>query len=332
MATLLALDLCGEKSTVGLFELNIKGQAPLWWKTYSPLMYPEADGFITNFLEEGGLQPDYACIAVPGIVANGSAAMPGESRELTETVLLQKFHFSDVKVISGMTALSSALPTLLPKDYTILQMGQPLGDITAVLAPGNGLGHGLLFGTDTSFYPQGTEGGYSIFSPVDKEQLELLRWLQPKYETVSSATICAVSIISELYEYLKAQGVQQSEEVAATLEQSEDNVGVILNNGLSDNPCPLCKKTVELYLSLLGTEAANLVLRLSARAGIYLGGSFLAKQAAQLPFAPFLEAFRRVGEMQALLEKVPVKVILQKGTILAGVLNYSRNVFSTHLE
>jgi glucokinase len=326
MDTLLALDFCGQRSIVGLYELNSKSQDPIWQSTYKSVALQDVDEIITHFLKEGGLQPDFACIAVAGVKADSITQLPGNSWKLTEDKLLEKFHFVDVKLIKDITALCSILPYLEDDECRVVQKGQ-LGDcgMSAVFVPGQGLGQGYLLENDDTFYPMGTEGGFCLFSPANQEQMELLSYLQKKKDAVNVNAVCCISVLTDIYSFLKGQGSSGFPEVEREVIRAEDAAQVILSHGASDASCPLCRDAILLYLSLLGTEASNLVMKLSAYAGLYLGGSVLSDLVEKITLAEFMDAFKGGEATQNMLESVPVKVIMKRDAVMAGILSYCRD-------
>ena len=80
----------------------------------------------------------------------------------------------------------------------------------------------------------------------------------------------------------------------------------------------LCQATLDLFVSILGSEAGNLALKMLATGGIYLGGGIPPRILPALKGERFLEAFRNKGRMSALLEDIPVHVILNPNVALLG--------------
>jgi glucokinase len=72
----------------------------------------------------------------------------------------------------------------------------------------------------------------------------------------------------------------------------------------------LCQATLDLFVSILGSEAGNLALKMLATGGIYLGGGIPPCIRPALRGERFLTAFRSEGGMPTLLENVAVHVIL----------------------
>ena len=99
--------------------------------------------------------------------------------------------------------------------------------------------------------------------------------------------------------------------------QELDTPALISRAGL-ERSCPGCVETLELFVGALGAEAGNLGLRSVATAGVYLGGGIPAKILPALKTQNFLEAFLAKSPMHALVDAMPVAVILEPDAALMG--------------
>jgi len=75
---------------------------------------------------------------------------------------------------------------------------------------------------------------------------------------------------------------------------------------------------VEIFLRAYGAAAGNLALTCLPRAGLYVGGGIAPKMIDRLRGGEFMEAFLAKGRSRPLLEKIPVRVILNPETALLG--------------
>ena len=71
-------------------------------------------------------------------------------------------------------------------------------------------------------------------------------------------------------------------------------------------------------ISIYGAEAGNLALKALATGDVYLGGGVPPKILPKLREGGFLQAFLAKGRFAPLLERVPVRVILNDRTALIG--------------
>src|SRR5262249_5186403 len=140
---------------------------------------------------------------------------------------------------------------------------------------------------------------------------------------VSYEHACSGSGIPHLYDYLQHAGAAAaSPEVAARVAAAEDRTPLILQAALdSEQPCPLCAATLQMFVSILGAEAGNLALKALAPGGVYLGGGIPPRILPALAEGRFCEAFQRKGRLAELLARVPIHVITNN-VALIGAASY----------
>lgn len=85
----------------------------------------------------------------------------------------------------------------------------------------------------------------------------------------------------------------------------------------------LCKTTMQHFVRYLAFESANLVLKLNATGGLFIGGGIAPQIIRLLENDAFYTSFRQSGRLNFLLEKVPVKIILNTKTALLGAAYYA---------
>ena len=84
----------------------------------------------------------------------------------------------------------------------------------------------------------------------------------------------------------------------------------------------ICRATLDLFLSILGNEAGNLVLQVLATGGVYLGGGIPPRILNELKGEVFFDSFSRKGRFSSLLEQAPVDVIVNPMAALYGAANF----------
>ncbi|MDR3630493.1 MAG: glucokinase [Desulfocapsaceae bacterium] len=327
VTTLLSVDVGGTKVALALSDL--RGGALLQRAIVPGAGHKGISEIIRAFLDSTGLHPDFACLGVAGVVKDGAARITNRPWLITEETLVREFSLSGVRLINDMTALCAALPTLTGADLLPLQTGRMQKKGTkAVIAPGTGLGEGYLIEDGPAFLPRGSEGGHADFAPVDDEQIKLLRWLRRRARPVSYEMLCSGLGIPSLYDFCKASGqIAETEAIKEELNRAADPTPVILAGAIAAAPCPLCLKTMELFLSILGSEAGNLALKLYATGGLYIGGGIPPRLSGHIPFTGFLEAFRHKAKMEDLMAAIPVHLIIKPDTVLSGAIAYGRRIF-----
>src|SRR5213078_836408 len=87
------------------------------------------------------------------------------------------------------------------------------------------------------------------------------------------------------------------------------------------DPSPRCVATVETVVSIMGSEAGNLALKVMAVGGVYLGGGIPTHIVPMLKSPRFLQSFRRKGRFAQMMSRIPVHLMISKLGI-AGAAAY----------
>ena len=334
MTTFLAADIGGTKCELAVFALAGDDCRPLASRRYPSRDHDGIDEIIALFLRQSGLRPRFASLAVAGVIGKKTAVVTNLPWIIEAERVAAAFGFARVVLLNDMSAVCASVPLLGPEDWIELQPGDGEGgEMSAVIAPGTGLGEGLLVQSDSVFFPCGGEGGHSDFAPVNEEQQDLLQWMLRRGGPVSCEDLIAGPGIATLYDFLKESGrEEESGAVAESLAVAVDRTPVIAAAALADRPCPLCRRTMELFLSILGSEAGNLALKTYARGGLYIGGGIVPRLVGQISFAGLLKGFRRKGKMEELMTAIPVRLITRKDAALLGAARYGRAVLAGACE
>jgi glucokinase len=82
--------------------------------------------------------------------------------------------------------------------------------------------------------------------------------------------------------------------------------------------CGSCVEALEMFVEAYGAEAGNLALRTMAMGGVFVGGGIAPKILTALTDGRFMRAFRAKAPFEALMARIPVKVILHPEAGLLG--------------
>ena len=262
--------------------------------------------------------------AVAGPVISGRAELTNLGWSLDESLLRAALGVRSVRLLNDLLAAAIAIPQLGPDALQVLQTGVPEQDgARAIIAPGTGLGEAFVVWDGTRHHAYPSEGGHADFAPVGLLQVELLKWLQERFEHVSYERVCSGRGLPHLYQFLKQRGTAQEEQwLASGLANAEDQTPVIVEAGI-DERSPLCAATLDLFAAILAAEAGNAALRLLATGGVYLSGGLVRPLLPVLRKDAFINVFRRKGRLAPLLERVPLYVITQPHTALQGAIQYA---------
>jgi len=310
---LLAGDVGGTKTNVGIYSSDKGPREPLFEGTFPSGQYASLEDLVSEFLSKCSIKVDQAIFGVAGPVVGGRAEISNLPWIIEEARLKDTFGLRSIRLLNDLEAIAYAVPLLMGEDMHTLNRGEPKPRGTlAVIAPGTGLGEAFLMwdGKRHRAYP--SEGGHGDFGPTNPLEIELLRYLHEKMEHVSYERICSGHGLPNIYAYLKESGyAEEPAWLAEQLAATDDPTPVIVSVALdTEKPCKLCRATLSVFVSALGAEAANLALKVLATGGVYLGGGIPPRIIPALETGQFMKSFTNKGRFSELVSRIPVHVIL----------------------
>lgn len=321
---ILAGDIGGTKTHLALYRSTGIGVTLIRDFKYASGEHASFMDIYKLFMEEDtSMQPDAICLGVAGPVLNGKVNFTNLSWEIDSTAIKNETGVKQVSLINDLEAFAYGLAALQPDDFITIHPGKKdsTGNM-AIIAPGTGLGEAGLYWDGSYFYPFPTEGGHSEFAPRNEEDIELYRFLQKKYGIVSWERLIAGPGIMDLYYFVR--DVLKMEEPAwltDELKTNKDDSAVISEAALLKK-APVCIKTMELFTRYLAQESANLVLKMKATGGLFLGGGIPPKIAPLLLKKSFMQHYLECDRMEALLQSAFISIIKHDTTALLGTAYY----------
>lgn len=324
--TILAGDVGGTKTWLGLFDAAPPRPVPLECARYST---PEFDGLgdmVARFLERAraGEPPAAACFGVAGPVRNETARLTNIPWAADARVLRDRFRVARVHLVNDVEAMGWAIPRLAADELTAVQTGTPgsRGN-AALIAPGTGLGEAALHRVGPRLVPMPSEGGHADFAARTPREIDLLRALTGRFGRVSCEHVLSGPGLTRIHSCLHGREACPAADGSAAEELPRRITAAAL-----ERRCPRCVETLELFTGALGAEAGNLGLRALATAGVYVGGGIAPRILPLLASPVFLEAFRAKGPMQGLMTSMPVRVIRIADPALLGAAVAARELAS----
>jgi glucokinase len=322
---LLAGDVGGTKTDVALYSLTAGPRDPVARSSFPTAHFASLESLLTEFLAQVHQPIEAACFGVAGPVVAGQARPTNvpwliDAAKLRETLTVQS-----VYLLNDLEALANAVPLLEPSDLHTLNPGEPRpGGAIGVVAPGTGLGEAFLTWDGARYHAFASEGGHADFAPTNPLELDLLGFLRSRFDHVSYERVCSGLGIPNLYAFLKdrGHGVEPAR-LAAELAAADNPTPIIVRTALGREPgSELCDATLNLFTSILGSEAGNLALKVLATGGIYLGGGIPPRILPYLRHEQFMQSFRGKGRLSELLIRIPVHVILNPAAALLGAAGH----------
>lgn len=318
--TILAGDVGGTKTNMALYRLSADGIDMLREGRYASQEYTALADVIIQFT--GTEWPDRICMAVAGPVTDGKVKLTNLSWQLDSKAMTTALKVP-VAFINDLEANAYGLAGLQANELATIHSsnGKSSGNI-AIIAAGTGLGEGGLYYDGKKYHPFATEGGHSDFSPRTEQDIDLLRYLQQQYGHVSWERVLSGPGIHAIFSFLTT--VERKPVPAWLSEQLRDggDPSPIISNAALHQQEPVCLETLQLFVRYLAMEAASLALKLKSTGGCYLGGGIAPKILPLLQTGEWYKHFTDMGRMKALLEQMPVYVVLNDKTALLGAAYY----------
>lgn len=326
---LLAGDVGGTKTNLALFADELSLSTPVVEATFVSAEYSGLDAIVTDFLAQHPQPIERATFGVAGPVLDGHANVTNLGWQIDAQALQSRLKIPQVHLVNDLAAIANAIPLLKPDDLFMLNAGhaQATGTI-AVIAPGTGLGEAYLTWEVGRYRAHSSEGGHSDFAPTSEWEMELLNFMRRTlgYAHVSYEAVCSGLGIPHLYAFVRnSQVAEEPGWFVRELEATDQPTPLIVNAALDcKRPCPIAVKTMELFVSILGSEAGNLALKVLATGGVYLAGGIPPRILPLLRSDRFLAAFRRKGRLSELLSNVPIYVVLNpKAGLIGAAASYT---------
>lgn len=313
----LAGDIGGTNARLALVELD-DGVRIVAEETRKSRSITSPVAFIREFLGRGGSPPERGCLGIAGPVVDGMVSGTNLPWVLEAAVLGREIGINGLILINDFEAAAHGLSRLSPDQLLTLQAGEPDPEgAVALIGAGTGLGQGLLVRQGTSSRVIPSEGGHSTFAAEDPRGWALYNFLAERYGTVSWERVVSGPGLVECFEFVAA-GRESAAQAPVRAEFAEEDAAAVITRHALAGTDPLAAEALELFVDAYGAQAGNLALTALATGGVYVGGGIARKISGVLADGRFLRAFLRKGRMTALLQRIPVQVILSPDVALIG--------------
>ncbi len=267
-----------------------------------------------------------ACFGCPGPVKDGHLKLTNLPWELDSKDLSKILNIDHIFLINDLEANGYGIAELGPEQFAELEEGDKsaLGH-RALVSAGTGLGEALLIWNSQAqrHLPLASEGGHADFAPRSPIEIELLEWLTKKLNGhVSYERVVSGIGLKNIYEFLRDEKKLEEPTWLRDRMEAEDPNFVIGTTG-EDGSSELTAKTLDMFAGAYGAECGNMGLKLLATGGVYLGGGIAPKILKTLRNGTFRKAFLDKGRLSSVLERMPVRVILEEQCALIGAAAYA---------
>ena len=317
---LLAADVGGTKSLVGLFRHGTDRPEQRVTREYTTLDFDSLDEILTTFLDETGTSSvDAVCVGVAGPVSGLVARLTNVPWLADASPMAERFPGRPVLLLNDLEAMAYSVAVLEPEELCVLQEGVPVpSGNAALIAAGTGLGEALLHNVGGRFVPSASEGGHADFSARTPRELALVHELTRTHGRVDVERVVSGPGLVNLFRF--THGSSTLEAACRVIGRDFDpaELPAIITRTALARRCEQCAEALDMFVEAYGSEAGNLALRSVATAGVYVGGGIAPKILPALESGLFMDAFRDKDPMTDLLRTLPVTVILNPAAGLLG--------------
>ena len=315
----LAADVGATTSRLGMYSPERGARDPLAWCEFNTAEHESLDTLVREFLGGAAENIHSAVIAVAGPVRDGRVETDTLPWPIDAQDIGARLGLPRLRVLNDAEAMAAAVPALRPSDVVALRLGKaPAKGPIAVIALGTGLGEAFLVPAEAGYVACASEGGHGSFAPGTAMELGLLQALLERFPHVSTEMVCSGSAVPDVYAHIRrVRGDVEPDWLAAALAAVDDPTRIIVEAAL-ENRDEACGAALALLISILGAEAGNLVLKVNATGGLYLGGGMTSRILSLLRSGSFLERLASKGRDTEFLRELPVHAITNTEVGLIG--------------
>ena len=221
-------------------------------------------------------------------------------------------------ILNDFCAIGHATATLGSTHFSRIagpDIALPENGVISIVGPGSGLGVGLVAKKDGQFQVIASEGGNMDFSPNDDLDDRLMAALRKRYSHVSAERVISGPALMDIYAVI----------AGAQPPYSDDRS---LWQAAFEGRDPIAAASLERFCVCLGAFAGNIALAHGANALVLAGGLGLRLR-EHFSASGFARALTAKGEYRALMEQLPVKLIIHPEPGLYGAAAaFASRVFS----
>jgi len=328
---ILAGDVGGTKVHLSLYDFTGGRLHPLRDEKFPAHQFSSLDEVVNKFLSGDANTPATnraeilaACFGLPGPVRDGRLKLTNLPWMLDVRDLSRSLAIKHVFLINDLEANGYGIPELAAdKIHTLHDGDKDASGHRGLVSAGTGLGEALLIWDGKKHSPIPSEGGHCDFAARSTREIAMLEYLRSTLRgRVSFERVVSGLGIKNVYAYLR--DVEKIDEPKWLCERmAAEDPNVVIGECAEDGSSSICFETMKLFASAYGAEAGNLALKVLATGGIYLGGGIAPKRLKTMQNGFFMQAFLDKGRMSALLQSIPVRIILDDTCALLGAAAYA---------
>lgn len=316
---ILAGDVGGTKTNLALFnDEDAEFRTPVAEGSFPSRQFASFERILEGFFAQHSCTVRSAAFGIAGPVVDGTVVTPNLPWRVSESGLGALLGTERVRIVNDLVANATGISMLGPAQMHMLNEGVPTNQgNAAVISAGTGCGMTGLVYIDGHAVPVPTEGGHIDFAPRNAVEFGLLEYLRQRFGRVSYDRVVSGPGLHHIYMYFRDADPRAEQDWLGERIAAGDPAAEIAKAAL-DGSSELAVRSMDLFVSMYGAMAGNLALMFMATRGVYVGGGIAPKILKKLKDGAFLASFTQKGRFAAMMEKIPVRVILEPKTALYG--------------
>jgi len=313
---ILAGDVGGTKTLLGLFERAQPRPVQRHLFKYSTTDFSTFADQLDAFARDVGGMPPIEAIAlgVAGPVVGRVARLTNHPWVVDADKIAERTG-APVALLNDLEAMAYSVEVLTPDEQLVLQAGEPRADGHAgLVAAGTGLGEAALHRVNGRLVPAPSESGHADFAARSDREWALAQMLTRLHGRATVEHVLSGPGLVNLHRFTHDGGSCVAVDGVAV-----PDLPAAVTAGALEHRCDRCGEALEMFVSAYGAEAGNLALRTLATAGLYVGGGIVRHILPAIQRDDtFMRAFLAKPPMSALVQRIPVKLILNEETGILG--------------
>ena len=315
-AVILAGDIGATHTRLGLFDVEPDRPHERHVREFRTAQFAGLTDVVAAFLQNAGVHAGVvraATFGVAGPVLGDTAELTNVPFTIDALAIKGDCGIPHVALLNDLESMAWSVRVLRPDELHTLQSGVAKnGGSLALIAAGTGLGQASLPSIDGSIVPCPTEAGHADWAARTDRDIALWRFLVAHHGRAEVEHVVSGIGLRNLHR------ATHTGLCAAGIDSEALDAPAALTTAALQRQCDACVEALEIFVDAYGAEAGNLALRALAVGGVFIGGGIAPKILPALTDGRFLRAFNDKGAMRALVERVPVHVILNADAGLLG--------------
>lgn len=312
-------DIGGTHARLAIVDINATRVRILRERQYASRDFPSLAPIVRDFLAGAAEPVVRAAFGIAGPVADGRSATPNLPWTLDERQLAQVTGIEGTRLLNDLDAIARGIARLDSRDLITLQAGAPAAHgVMALIGAGTGLGEAFVIWDGARYRTHPSEGGHAGFAPRTPLERELHAWLARDLgeDHVSSERVLSGPGLVHIYRFLAQR--EPAREQPAVRDAVAADGGAAVSRYALDGSDPLCTAALDMFASAYGAKAGNLALTVLAVGGVYVVGGIAPAIVKKLVDGTFLAAFRDKGRLSEMMQRIPVRVVMNGDVGLYG--------------